>query len=330
MHKTFSNPEEYLQSEYSILSLELSERGRRKWAAIQAKRLGHGGKALVKKITGLSYPTIRRGLLDIECKDTKNIDKIRRSGAGRKTLIKTYPNLQSDMESLLNDSTIGDPENPLRWTSKSTRNLCDALKNKGYDIAQRSVCNILNLMGYSLQANRKLLSGKENPDRDAQFNFINQKVISFQGNNKPVISVDAKKKELIGNFKNNGQEFYQKKQSPKVNVYDFLDKEKGKVAPYGIYDLAKNKGWVSVGISSDTAKFAVNSIRSWWHEMGKADYHKAREIYINADGGGSNGYRTKLWKTELQKLSNEINMAIHVSHFPPGTSKWNKIEHRNL
>jgi hypothetical protein len=328
MHKTFSNLEEYLQSEYSILSLELSERGRRKWAAIQAKRLGHGGKALVKKITGLSYPTIRRGLLDIECKDTKNIDKIRRSGAGRKTLIKTYPNLQSDMESLLNDSTIGDPENPLRWTSKSTRNLCDALKNKGYDIAQRSVCNILNLMGYSLQANRKLLSGKENPDRDAQFNFINQKVISFQGNNKPVISVDAKKKELIGNFKNNGQEFYQKKQSPKVNVYDFLDKEKGKVAPYGIYDLAKNKGWVSVGISSDTAKFAVNSIRSWWREMGKADYHKAREIYINADGGGSNGYRTKLWKTELQKLSNEINMAIHVSHFPPGTSKWNKIEHR--
>ena len=318
--------EECLRAEYSILSLELNERGRRKWAAIQAKHLGHGGKGLVSRVTGLSYPTIHRGLAEIKANETTN--GIRSSGGGRKPLTVTYPDLQEVIESLLDGSTIGDPENPLKWTSKSTRHICTTLKNKGYKVSQRSVCHILDVMGYSLQSNRKVLSGKENPDRDEQFCFINQKVKNFQERREPVISVDAKKKENIGEFKNNGQEYHKRGKSPKVNVYDFLDKEKGKVSPYGVYDLSKNNGWVSVGISSDTARFAVNSIRNWWHEMGKNDYQDAKEIYINADGGGSNGYRTRLWKVELQKLANEINKIIHVSHFPPGTSKWNKIEHR--
>ncbi len=323
-----SDIENCLQREYQILSVDLHERGRRKWAALQAQRLGYGGKTIVHRATGLSYPTIRRGLLDISSSCENELQHMRKVGGGRKSLLEKYPDLEKDLESLVEDTTFGDPEKPLRWTSKSTRHLCEALKEKGYDISQRSVCNLLTTIGYSLQGNRKTIEGGNHPDRNDQFSFINEKVKCFQKNHQPVISVDTKKKELIGNFKNPGREYHKKGQSPEVNVYDFLDKEKGKVAPYGIYDLDKNKGWVSVGISKDTAEFAVNSIRSWWQEMGQHHYKNSTSIYINADGGGSNSSRSRLWKKELQGFANEIGKEIHVSHFPPGTSKWNKIEHR--
>lgn len=328
MQESLSDIENRLRKEYQILSVDLHERGRRKWAALQAQRLGYGGKAIVHRATGLSYPTIRRGLLDISTSCENELHHMRKVGGGRKSLLEKYPDLEKDLESLVEDTTFGDPEKPLRWTSKSTRHLCEALKEKGYDISQRSVCNLLTAIGYSLQGNRKTIEGGNHPDRNDQFSFINEKVKCFQKNHQPVISVDTKKKELIGNFKNPGREYHKKSQSPEVNVYDFLDKEKGKVAPYGIYDLDKNKGWVSVGISKDTAEFAVNSIRSWWQEMGQHHYKNSTSIYINADGGGSNGSRSRLWKKELQGFANEIGKEIHVSHFPPGTSKWNKIEHR--
>ena len=328
MQESLSDIENRLRKEYQILSVDLHERGRRKWAALQAQRLGYGGKAIVHRATGLSYPTIRRGLLDISTSCENELHHMRKVGGGRKSLLEKYPDLEKDLESLVEDTTFGDPEKPLRWTSKSTRHLCEALKEKGYDISQRSVCNLLTAIGYSLQGNRKTIEGGNHPDRNDQFSFINEKVKCFQKNHQPVISVDTKKKELIGNFKNPGREYHKKSQSPEVNVYDFLDKEKGKVAPYGIYDLDKNKGWVSVGISKDTAEFAVNSIRSWWQEMGQHHYKNSTSIYINADGGGSNGSRSRLWKKELQGFANEIGKEIHVLHFPPGTSKWNKIEHR--
>ncbi len=328
MQKLFSVVESRLREEYRILSSELNERGRRKWAALQAKYLGHGGKGVVHRATGLSYPTIRSGLRDIESEESVDTNRVRKAGGGRKHLTERYPDLLSSLEALVESSTRGDPETVLKWTSKSTSHLHEALAKNGYRLSQKSVYNLLVELGYSLQANRKVSEGGDHPDRDAQFLFINEKSLDFQERDQPVISVDTKKQELIGNFKNNGSEYHKKGQSPKVNVYDFLDKEKGKVAPYGVYDLAKNKGWVSVGISSDTAQFAVNSIRAWWQKMGEAQYPSVSELYINADGGGSNGSRNRLWKRELQQLANELNITIHVSHFPPGTSKWNKIEHR--
>ena len=328
MQKSLSQIEKNLREEYHVLQGELSEKGRRKWAGFQAQRLGHGGKTLVHRATALDYKTIKRGLKEIEEGESLESGRVRQPGGGRKCLTSLYPNLSQDLEMLLEDSIRGDPENPLKWTSKSTLKLCQALKEKGYEISQRSVCTLLWGLGYSLQANRKTNEGGNHPDRDAQFSLINNKVKKFQKAKQPVISVDTKKKELIGNYKNAGREYHQKGQSPKVNVYDFLDKEKGKVAPYGVYDLDKNKGWVSVGISSDTAQFAVNSIRSWWSEIGQETYQNATLLYINADGGGSNGSRNRLWKKELQQFANETNLEIHVSHFPPGTSKWNKIEHR--
>jgi hypothetical protein len=224
--------------------------------------------------------------------------------------------------------TRGDPENPLRWTCKSTSKLAEALKEKGHSISQKSVYTLLQEMGYSMQSNRKVLEGKQHPDRDSQFQFINQKVLSFQGAGLPVISVDAKKKENIGVFKNTGSEWEKCGQPVKVKTYDFPDKEKGKACPYGVYDMTSNEGWVNVGISRDTAEFAVESIRRWWKGMGKRRYPEATDLLITADGGGSNGYRIRLWKHEIQNLSNELNVAIHVCHFPPGTSKWNKIEHQ--
>jgi len=325
--KTKIDLEEDIKTKYRELSPNLDEKSRRAWAATEAKTIGPGGISIVYRATGITYKTIKKGLNDIN--EKPSIKKwIRSKGGGRKTLIEKDELLEGKLKEFVESSTRGDPESPLLWTSKSTYNLRDELNGSGHTISQRSVSTILRKMGYSLQGNRKTQEGGDHPDRDEQFKFIYRKVKRFQKENSPVISVDTKKKENIGNFKNEGKEHYQKASSPEVNVYDFIDKEQGKVAPYGIYDLSKNNGWVSVGISSDTSQFAVNSISTWWEKMGKSAYPKAKKLYINADGGGSNGWRNRLWKTELQSFSTRTGLVIHVSHFPPGTSKWNKIEHR--
>lgn len=316
-----------LTEKYRLIKPHLNERARRIWAATEAKALGRGGKKLVHQATGLTYSTIKQGIHDLS-EAKPELVVVRKKGGGRKKKILTDSSLKKDIEQIVESSTRGDPESPLLWCSKSTRNIADEL-NQSSDRASHSlVARLLDSMGFSLQSNRKVNEGGKHPDRDEQFKFINNKVKEFQLQQQPVISVDTKKKENIGSFKNAGQEYHKKATAPQVNVYDFIDKEKGKAAPYGVYDLKQNKEWVSVGISSDTAQFAVNSIRSWWYEMGKESYPEATTIYINADGGGSNGSRVKLWKIELQKLANEIGKTIEVSHFPPGTSKWNKIEHK--
>ncbi len=318
------------KTDFEAISFYLNERSRRIWAAIEAKNYGWGGVSLVSQATGIDRKTIRKGLLELALDETKKLDRnhIRKSGGGRKKLTDKHPRLLQDLDSLIDPITRGDPESPLLWTCKSTPKLADELTTQGYKICQRTVCDLLYHLGYSLQGNKKTKEGTNHPDRNAQFEYINQKVISFQKNHYPVISVDTKKKENIGNFKNRGKEYQPKGNPEKVKTHDFPDKKLGKVSPYGVYDISRNKGWVSVGISSDTAEFAVNSIRSWWYKMGQPFYEKSDELLITADCGGSNGYRTRLWKRELQKLANELNMIIHVCHFPPGTSKWNKIEHR--
>ena len=320
--------EEQLRAEYLVLSPDFNERARRLWAGFQARKLGYGGQAIVHRATGLSYPTIRKGIEEITSGKEINRERLRQPGSGRKSIVDKQPGLVQALQDLVESTTRGHPESRLRWTCKSVRNLQEALIHQGYNLSHQTVSVLLAQLGYSLQANRKTKEGSTHPDRDAQFGFINDKVKDFQRSKQPVISVDTKKKELIGEYKNAGREYHKKGQAPQVNVYDFLDQEKGKAAPYGVYDLDKNKGWVSVGISSDTAEFAVNSIRRWWLCMGKPTYEGATALYINADGGGSNGTRNRLWKRELQKLANELKMDIHVSHFRPGTSKWNKIEHR--
>ena len=318
-----------IKQKFTILKDHLNEKTRRLWCATEAMALGTGGITLVAQATGISHPTIRRGIQEIQHPEMLEKDRIRKKGGGRKTLEKKDATLKADIEKLIEPAIIGDPESPLRWTSKSTQNIADELNKTKHRSSPRSISKILHEMEFSLQSNRKINEGsKNNPDRDKQFHFINKKTKRFQKKHFPVLSVDTKKKENIGNFKNNGQEYHKKGKPEKVNVYDFIDKEKGKVSPYGIYDLDKNKGWVNVGISSDTAAFAVNSIRSWWYDMGKEMYKNSTEMLITADCGGSNGYRVRLWKVELQKLATELKMTIHVSHFPPGTSKWNKIEHR--
>ena len=330
MPKIDLNSKEALKLEYDTLKEELDEQGKRKWAGMKAKSLGHGGKKLIKHITGLSYPTILKGIKDIESGNLKG--RIRKVGGGRKLLSVSHPEIIERIEDIVDNSTIGNPENPLKYTSKSTRNIQNALKDEGHKVSQRSVCNILRTQGYSLQSNRKSLSGSNVEGRDEQFQFINNKVKEFQSRGCPVISVDSKKKELVGNYNNTGQEYHKKGNAPKVNIYDFVKKtESGqynKATPYGVYDITLNSGWVNVGISSDTAEFAVNTIRTWWNEVGKQEYSESKELYINADGGGSNGSRVRLWKLALQRLANETGLTIHVSHFPPGTSKWNKIEHK--
>lgn len=319
---------EDIEKRYKNIRIHLDEKGRRLWCANEAMALGRGGISMVSSATKMSRTTIGEGMKEIMGRKDMAEKGIRRAGGGRKRKIEKYPGLKETIENLVESSTRGDPESPLKWCSKSTRNIASELKKLGEEISHNLVAKILAEMEYSLQGNKKTQEGGDHPDRDEQFSFINEKAKDFQKRNQPVISVDTKKKENIGNFKNNGREYHQKGKAPAVNVYDFLDKEKGKVSPYGIYDLAKNLGWVSVGISHDTAQFAVSSIRSWWKEMGKVTYPSASELYINADGGGSNGSRNRLWKIELQKLADELKITIHVSHFPPGTSKWNKIEHR--
>ena len=323
-----------LQRKYELLRPRLDEVSMRLCAAADALVLGRGGPSLVAKASGLSRTTIYAGLSDLDesgvptTDPVKTTGRIRRPGGGRKRLTETNPDLLSDLDKLVDPITRGDPESPLRWTCKSTTKLTKELQAQGHHVSQRTVWTLLDQLGYSMQSNRKTNEGTEHPDRDAQFLYIAGKVQQFQQSGFPIISVDTKKKELIGRFKNGGREWQKKGQPEEVNVHDFADKELGKVVPYGVYDLTHNQGWVSVGINHDTAEFAVATIRRWWKRMGVRLYPRASELMITADGGGSNGSRVRLWKIEVQKLAQELNMIIHVCHFPPGTSKWNKIEHR--
>lgn len=317
-----------IRERYKIINAHLSEKGKRIWAASESVSIGFGGDTIVCQATGISRVRIANGRREIEKGETAETSRVRSKGGGRKRLTTKYSNIIRELDTMIDPFTRGDPESPLRWTCKSTYNLADALKDKGYKISQRAVYTLLLEMGYSMQANRKKMEGKQNPDRDAQFRFINAKVKRFQKRKYPVVSVDAKKKENIGEYKNQGKEWEKKGQPTNVNTYDFPDKDKGKACPYGIFDMTRNEGWVSVGISRDTAEFAVESIRRWWFGMGCFRYPKAPCLLITADGGGSNGYRIRLWKREIQRLSNKLGMVIEICHFPPGTSKWNKIEHQ--
>lgn len=313
---------------YRALAGEFDERRRRLWAAAEARTCGRGGIAAVARATGISVGTIKRGLADLDSPVCFSADRVRRAGGGRKPLVETDPTLLTDLRALVDDDARGDPESPLRWTAKSVRTLSDALRERGHKVSHETVAKQLRGLGYSLQANRKTKEGTSHPDRDAQFRHINTKVSAALEAGEPAISVDTKKKELVGDFKNAGQEWRPKGSPVPVLVHDFKDKELGKVNPYGVFDIAGNAGWVSVGIDADTAEFAVASIQSWWEHLGAARYPDARTLTITADCGGSNGNRLRLWKTELQRLADETDLAISVCHFPPGTSKWNKIEHR--
>ncbi len=307
----------------------LFENQKRWLAAEKANELGRGGIAKVMALTGLSRNTIKRGMEELENNKALGFDgQVRKPGAGRKIATETNPTLIDDIEKILNGSTAGDPMTNLKWTCKSTRNIADELKKSGHTIAHETVRAILIEQGYSLQTNRKMLSGKHHPDRDAQFRFINRSVNRFFKNKDPVISVDTKKKELVGNFSNNGQEWKKKGDATKVLDHDFKSLGNGIAVPYGSYDIKRNEGFVNVGISSDTSEFAVNSIWQWWRHFGKRSYKDADELLICADGGGSNSSRSRAWKFYLQELSNKIGISITVCHYPPGTSKWNKIEHR--
>lgn len=317
-----------VREKYIALNDCLTEKGRRLWGASEAMSYGRGGIALICRATGLSNATIHKGIKEIECPDASSQGRIRQAGGGRKKTTKTQRGLKTTLDKLVDPTAKGDPMSPLRWTSKSTRNLNRELSAQGYKISQSTIVLLLGELGYSLQANRKSLEGASHEDRDAQFVYINKSLADAQQRSQPTISVDTKKKELVGNYKNNGQEYRRKGDPLKTKGHDFPDKILGKVVPYGVYDIGKNRGWVSIGISSDTAQFAVNSIRTWWHTMGRPIYPAASEVVLTADCGGSNGYRVKLWKWELQKLADETNLSFCIRHFPPGTSKWNKIEHR--
>ena len=319
-----------LKYKYSIIKPHLNERSRRIWSGIEASSYGHGGIELIHKVTGLSKSTIRQGIKEINQSPLLNdpTNRIRKKGGGRKSITTSQPGILEALQALISPFSKGDPEKPLLWTSKSVRKLAKELCNQGYKIVHRSVSKLLHQQGYSLQSNKKTLENSNHKDRDAQFKYINESIKKSIKIKNPIISVDIKKKENIGNYKNNGQEYAPKGKAIKVKGHDFIDKKLGKVVPYGVYDIGKNKGWVSVGISSDTAKFAVNTIRTWWLTDGIKRYPQATELTITADCGGSNGYRTRLWKIELQQLANELKMKIKVHHFPSGTSKWNKIEHR--
>jgi hypothetical protein len=309
----------------------MDERRRRQWAAAEARELGWGGVSLVARATGLSRPTITAGMRDLEQPPQQRMldaARVRRPGGGRKRLAVTDPDLLTALEALIDPVTRGDPESPLRWTCKSTRRLADELTRQRHPVGPRTVATLLHEAGYSLQANRKTREGSSHPDRNAQFEHINTQVVTFHRQRQPVISVDTKKKELVGDFKNGGREWRPQGTPEEVRVHDFQDKQLGKAIPYGVYDLASNEGWVSVGITHDTARFAVASIRRWWTEMGAARFPRARKLMITADGGGSNSSRNRLWKLALQELADELGLPLHVCHFPPGTSKWNKIEHR--
>ena len=315
---------------YEALDPLLDERARRRFAAAEALAAGRGGVTAVARVTGVARSTIDRGLAELrgDAAPAAAPDWVRRKGGGRRSLVVTDPSLLADLRELVEPSTRGDPMAPLLWTAKSLRKLAGGLRELGHRICHNVVADLLRDMGYSLQANRKTLEGANHPDRDAQFGYINAQVKQALAAGEPAISVDTKKKELVGDFKNAGREYRPKGQPEPVRVHDFLIPELGRAAPYGVYDIADNAGWVSLGIDHDTASFAVNAIRRWWQAMGRARYPQATQLLITADCGGSNGARVWVWKHELQVLANELGIAITVCHLPPGTSKWNKIEHR--
>jgi len=305
----------------------LNERQRRRLAAVEAREYGWGGISFVASVTGMSRQTITNGIKELGQDDYPG--QVRNNGGGRKKISESMPELLDTIEEIVGETTRGDPESPLRWTCKSVRNITEELLKRGFQVGRQSVANLLHELDYSLQANRKTSEGKEDhPDRDEQFRHISKKSKSFMRSKCPVISVDTKKKELIGNYCNNGREWHYKGKPIDVLDHDFPDPKMSKAVPYGVFDVADNKGWVNVGMSADTAEFAVESIRQWWKRMGCKKYPSAKKLLITADCGGSNSYRVHLWKVELQKLANETNLKISVSHYPPGTSKWNKIEHK--
>lgn len=326
--------ESAIRERFQNLAWAFDERMRRLYAASEAKVLGHGGITLVQKATGVARNSIKLGLKELlrsqqEGQEEDNANRrLRRIGGGRKATVKDDKKLLAAIESLVEPVTRGDPESVLRWTCKSLRQLESELKSQGYVVSHTSIGDLLRKLGYSLQGNRKTLEGGDHPDRNTQFEFINARAEDAIRNGQPVISVDTKKKELVGQYKNGGKELRPKGEPEEVKVYDFVDKDLGRANPYGVYDIKNNLGWVTVGTDHDTASFAVSTIRRWWFGMGKDLYPGARELLITADGGGSNGSRVRLWKLELQKLANELGIPVRVSHFPPGTSKWNKIEHR--
>ena len=325
--------ESKIRDRYGKLKGSLTERARRLFVANEAIAFGHGGIAAAHRATGVAPSVIGRGIAEVHAIENGKAPDLpptrsRRPGGGRKKATEKDPTLITDLKKLVESTTRGDPESPLLWTARSQRNIVAALKKQGHETSMKMVSRLLKELGYSLQANRKRLEGTQHPDRNAQFEHINETIRRQLESNEPVISVDTKKKELVGAYKNGGRELRSQGDPEDVKVHDFVDDEKGKVAPYGVYDLQKNEAWVSVGISHDTAQFAVETIRTWWNEMGAAKYPNATSLVITADGGGSNGYRLRLWKLELQGLVDEIGFPITVCHLPPGTSKWNKIEHR--
>jgi transposase len=317
-----------VRQRFAALDPVIDERTRRLLVAAESKALGPGGISIVSQATGVSRQVIRQGLCELKEAPVPPAGRIRRAGGGRKKSREKDASLVADLERLVEPLTRGDPESSLRWTCKSVRNLADELKRQGHKISYPVVAELLHELGYSLQSNRKTKEGSTHPDRNQQFEYINARVERAMSGKQPVISVDTKKKELVGDFKNPGSVWRPKGEPEKVRVHDFAIPEMGRVAPYGVYDLATNSGWVSVGLDHDTASFAVETIRRWWHAMGQEKYPQAKQLIITADGGGSNGSRLRLWKLELQKLADETGLIMAVSHFPPGTSKWNKIEHR--
>jgi hypothetical protein len=317
-----------IRRRYQELSQALDERGKRFFAAAEARAFGYGGVSVVSRITGIARSTTLRGVQEIETKVKLSPGRIRQAGGGRKAKVLEDKTLLPELERLVEPATRGDPVRLLRWTSKSLRHLAQALKARGHAVCPHVIADCLRELGYSLQANSKTREGSRHMDRNAQFHYINDQALVFLRAGDPVISVDTKKKELVGNFKNQGREWQPKGTPEAVKVHDFIDPKLGRAVPYGIYDIADNKGWVSVGTDHDTASFAVHAIKRWWLTMGRVRYPKANHLLITADGGGSNGHRVRLWKIELQNLANSLRLPITVCHLPPGTSKWNKIEHR--
>ena len=319
-----------IKARFEGLKPVLDERSRRLWAGVEATAIGRGGITRVAEATGMSRNTVRSGVKEVSARapPVGGSARQRRPGGGRKRLVERDPQLLAALERHLDPVTRGDPTGPLRWTCRSAERLAAALRAEGHAVSGRSVNRLLHGLGYSLQSNRKMLEGRQHPDRDAQFQHIHDRVGEFQSKGQPVVSVDTKKKELVGQYLNGGREWHPQGQPEAVKVHDFPDKKLGKAIPYGVYDLTANAGWVSVGVDHDTSEFAVEALRRWWRKMGRRAYPGAEQLLITCDGGGSNSSRGRLWKVELQGLADELGLQISISHFPPGTSKWNKIEHR--
>ncbi len=318
----------WIREKYNAIQADLDERARRRWSAAEARSLGWGGISAVALATGVSDRTIRYGIAELDNPNSQPIERQRRPGAGRKAREVEQPRLIKALDLLVSPSTRGDPMSPLRWTCKSTKTLAKELTRQGFTVSSVKVGQLLQSRGYSLQSNRKTIEGKQHPDRNAQFEFIAKRISALQRNQQPAVSVDTKKKEVLGKLKNSGKTYRPTKNPTKVKTHDFPDKKLGKAVPYGVYDIARNEAGVSIGISSDTAEFAVAAIRRWWKKLGTKRYPKAKRLLVTADSGGSNSPRTKLWRVELQKFANESGLIIELCHYPPGTSKWNKIEHK--